>query len=219
MHCAGAIFDWDGVVVLSAALHVASWAQLAAEEGRPPPDVPGLGGLGLKGELVLSELLGWTREPADIQRLLQRKEELFRARVARGELAAVPGVEEFLRALQAAGLPAAVGSSAPRANIAACMAALGLAGAFAAVVAAEDVGRGKPDPEVFLQAAARLGCPPRQCVVFEDARAGLAAARAAGMPCVALLTTRPRAELAGADRYLHSFRELTVADLAGLPSG
>jgi len=210
----GAIFDWDGVVVASAALHIASWTQLAAAEGHPPPRVPGLGGLGLKGELVVAELLRWTQEPTEIQRLLRRKEELFRERVLRGELAAVPGVKAFLDALRTAGIPAAVGSSAPRQNITACAAALGLTGCFAAVVAAEDVGRGKPDPEVFLKAAERLGCPARHCVVFEDAPAGLAAACAAGMACVGVLTTRPREELPGADRYIHSFHDIGVADLA-----
>ncbi|MCX6998279.1 MAG: HAD-IA family hydrolase [Kiritimatiellaeota bacterium] len=219
MKTPGAIFDWDGVVVQSGAWHVASWAQLAAEEHRPAPDVPGLGGLGLKGEHVITELLRWTREPAEIQRLLLRKEDLFRDRIARGGLAAVPGVIAFLRALQTAGIPAAVGSSAPRRNIDVCAAALGLAGYFAAIVAAEDVRRGKPDPEVFLQAAARLGCAPRQCVVFEDAPAGVAAARAAGMICVGVLTTRSRAELPGVDRYIRSFDELTAAEVAALAAG
>ncbi len=209
----GAIFDWDGVVVDSARLHVESWRQLADEEGHPPPAVPGLGGLGLKNEIVIGKLLGWTQDPAEMRRLMHRKEILFRERLARGGIEAIPGVVAFLRQLKAAGIPAAIGSSAPRANVVACIESLGLHGLFAASVTAEDVAHGKPDPEVFLKCAAALGLPPGDCVVFEDAPAGVEAARAGGIKVIGVLSTRTLEQLPGAVRYIHSFAEISPATL------
>ena len=212
----GAIFDWDGVVVDSGQLHVTSWSLLATAEGLPMPHVPGLGGLGLKGEKVIAELLHWTQEPGEIQRLLNRKEKLFQGAIRRDGIAAIPGVIAFLRALTKAGIPVAVGSSAPRENVAVCIAALGLDGIFSAIVAAEDVQQGKPAPEVFLKAAAALGCAPADSVVFEDAPAGIAAARAAGIKCIGVLTTRTREQLPGAVHYIQAFDEISVAHLQNL---
>ena len=210
----GAIFDWDGVVVNSARLHVASWTQLAAEESFPPPNVSGLGGLGLKNEKVIAELLRWTQDSGEIQRLMHRKEMIFRERITHGGIEAIPGVVDFLRQLQAAGVPTAIGSSAPRANVEACIAVLGLQGLFVGAVTAEDVTHGKPDPEVFLKCAALLGRAPAECVVFEDAPAGVAAARAGGMRVIGVLSMRTREELAGAERYIRSFAELAPSDLS-----
>ncbi|MGY0466706.1 HAD family hydrolase [Kitasatospora sp. cg17-2] len=88
---------------------------------------------------------------------------------------------ELLRRARAAGLPCAVASGASRQLVGPGLAALGLRGEFAAVVAREDAARGKPDPELFLTAARRLGITPRRCLAVDDASAGVAAARAAGM--------------------------------------
>ncbi len=213
MKTIGAIFDWDGVVVDSGRLHVDSWAQLAKEEGHPVPNVPGLGGLGMKNEKVIAELLQWTQDAGEIQRLMRRKELLFRERISSGGIDAIPGVVPYLHQLKAAGIPAAVGSSAPRANVVACIEKLGLHDLFAASVTAEDVSHGKPDPEVFLKCAAALGLPPGDCVVFEDAPAGVEAARAGGIRVIGVLSNRTLEQLPGAVRYIHSFAEISPATL------
>ena len=210
----GAIFDWDGVVVDSTRLHVESWKQLAIEEGYPVPNVPGLGGLGMKNEKVIAELLQWTQDASQIKRLMYRKEMLFRERIARGGIDAIPGVVHYLHELKEAGIPAAVGSSAPRANVVACVEKLGLHGLFAASVTAEDVSHGKPHPEVFLKCAAALGLPPSDCVVFEDAPAGVAAACAGGIRVIGVLSNRTLEQLPGAARYIHSFAEISPATLS-----
>lgn len=209
----GAIFDWDGVVVDSTRLHVDSWKQLALEEGYPAPNVPGLGGLGLKNEKVIAELLQWTQDAGQIKRLMYRKEILFRERIARGGIEAIPGVVDYLCQLKVAGIPAAVGSSAPRANVTACIEKLDLHNLFAARITAEDVSQGKPAPEVFLKCAAALGLPPSACVVFEDAPAGVEAALAGGMRVIGVLSNRTRQQLPGAVRYISSFAEISPATL------
>ena len=206
----GAIFDWDGVVVDSSRLHVLSWQDLAQEQGRTLPSDISLGALGLKTEAVISDLLAWTTDPAEITRLTLRKEELFRQRALRDGIDSQPGVLVFLRGLKSHAIPCVVGSSAPRLNVEAGMKALKADGLFASIVSGDDVIHGKPAPDIFLTAADRMGRKPSECVVFEDAPAGVDAARAAGMRVVALLSTHDPHKLQRADLLIESFNDMTV---------
>ncbi|MCS7089779.1 MAG: HAD family phosphatase [Verrucomicrobiota bacterium] len=208
-----AIFDWDGVLVDSSRAHERSWEQLAAEVGRSL--FPGFfqQSFGMKNERILRELLRWTDDPLELKRLGDRKEELFRAEVRRFPLRLLPGAAEFLECLRVGGIPRAVGSSTPRANIDCVIDSLGLRGMFQALVTGDDVRKGKPDPEVFLLAAQRLGMPPERCVVFEDAPVGVEAARRAGMPVVGVAGTHPPDHLQGCKRVVHRLDEITVGEL------
>jgi len=209
-----AVFDWDGVIVDSSRQHEEAWHRLAAEEHRPLP--PGFfqRSFGMKNDKVLTELLGWTEDTDELRCLSLRKESFFRESVRQQGVRLVPGAIAWLDSLHAAGIPCAVASSTPRENIDCALSALPSANRFGAVVTAEDVTHGKPHPEVFLTAAARLGVPPTVCVVFEDAQVGIAAARAAGMQVVAVATTHPADSpaLAGADRIVAGFTELRLRD-------
>jgi HAD superfamily hydrolase (TIGR01509 family) len=216
----GAIFDWDGVIIDSSRQHEESWERLAAEEGRTLPAGHFKEGFGKKNEWIIPNLLRWSDEPGEVHRLSLRKEALYRVIVLERGLEALPGVREFLERLRVAGVPCCIGSSTHRENIAAIIHVLGFEGFFAGMVTAEDVTHGKPHPDVFLKAAAKIGRAPASCVVFEDAFAGLEAAHAGGMKAVAVATTHPAERLAGrAHRVVHRLDELTVADLAQLVSG
>jgi len=208
-----AVFDWDGVVLDSSAAHERAWERLAAEEGRSL--FPGFfrRSFGMKNDRVIQELLGWTRDPAQVQRLSLRKEELFREEIRRNPVQLLPGVRTFLETLRGSGVRCAVGSSTPRANIECVLEPLGLGEFFEAIVTGEDVQRGKPDPEVFLRAAERLRVSPRRCVVFEDAPVGIEAARRAGMKVVGVAGTHPAEALQGCDRVVHRLDELDVVEL------
>ena len=110
-------------------------------------------------------------------------------------------------------------TSTPRANIDFVLKQVGLAGAFDTIVAAEDVSRGKPDPEGFLLAARRLGAAPERCLVIEDAPGGIEAARRAGMRSLAVATTHSGEELTAADTVVHSLSDAAaLAVLEGQPS-
>src|SRR6185503_18486980 len=122
-----------------------------------------------------------------------RKEALFRDEVS-AAFPAMDGGRELVRALHAAGFGLALASSAPPDNVELALERLALRDCFRTVVTGHDVQRGKPDPQVFLLAAERLGVPPARCVVVEDAPVGVAAAHAGGMKAVALLSTRRRRE-------------------------
>ena len=208
----GVIFDWDGVVLNSAAAHERSWAMLAAEESLPLPEDHFKRGFGRKNAEIIPSILGWSRENAEIQRLGDRKEALYREILLAGGVQPLPGVREFLAQLDLLKMPRAVGSSTPRANIDAALTAMDLTGRFDAIVCADDVTKGKPDPEVFLTAAARLEVEPAHCMVLEDATFGLQAAKAAGMLAVGVTTGHTPDVLreAGAELVVDHLDELDV---------
>jgi len=211
----GAIFDWDGVIINSAEHHERSWELLAAEIDRPLFEGHFKAGFGMKNEVIIPELLKWTTDPVEIQRLSLRKEAIYREVVVERGIVALPGVENWLRTLREAGVACVIGSSTHRENILTSLGVIGLESYFDAMVTAEDVKRGKPDPEVFLTAAKKIGVEPAHGVVFEDALVGVAAAQAARMRVVAVTTTNPRAALIGAkaDWVVDRLDELSVAEL------
>lgn len=210
----GALFDWDGVIIDSRKHHEESWDRLAAEVGKPLPPGHFLKGFGRKNEFIIPEILGWTDDIAEIRRISLRKEALYREVVADWGLSALPGVRTWLERLRDAGVPCSIGSSTHRANIDLSLGLIGLAEFFDAIVTAEDVTKGKPDPQVFLTAASRIERAPERCVVFEDAHVGIAAARAGGMRVVGVATTHPAEELHDADIAVARLDELQPEQLA-----
>ena len=152
----------------------------------------------------------------EVQAMNREKEADFR-RVITANFPAMPGAAELVAALDTAGFGVAVGSSAPRENVELAIERLGVREHFHAIVSGSDVQRGKPDPQIFLVAAKRLGLPPARCVVIEDAPVGLAAAAAAGMACVGLASTgRTREVLSEAQLVVDSLTELSPARLRQL---
>ena len=209
-----AIFDWDGVIIDSSRPHDLSWQALAAENTRSLPPGFFLKSFGMKNQQIIAELLGWSKAPEEIERLGGRKEALYREIIRREGIAPLPGVVDFLSQLQKAGVPCAVASSTPRENIECVIDTLGIRQHFQAIVAAEDVRHGKPNPEVFLLAAQKLGMAPSASVVFEDAHVGIEAARNAGMKVIALATTHPAESLREADRVVRRLDELKLEEIA-----
>ncbi len=132
----------------------------------------------------------------------------------------LPGVRELLEECHRNGAAQAIGSSAPRENLNLILELTKSRSFFQAVVAMEDTVRGKPDPEVFLTAASRLGVAPAHCLVLEDAVAGVEAAKAGGMKCVAVrfVGHHPEVKLrqAGADRVVESLKEIGYSDILKL---
>src|SRR5690606_22845148 len=162
-------------------------------------------------------LLGWTDDPAQVRRLSLRKEALYREIVVEKGLEALPGVHPFLQRLKAAGIPTCVGSATHRQNIDTILEVMGFSGLFDDIVTAEDVNVGKPHPEVFLKAAGKIARNPQRCIVFEDAFAGIEAARAGGIAVVGVATTHTAATLEPlVDRVVHRLDELSVEDLLAL---
>ena len=207
----GVLFDMDGVLVDSYGAHLESWRALAAEEGLPFDREALTRMFGRTSHEMIGEL--WPDRAADSQRLSRRKEAIYRTLVERS-FPAMPGAAELVAALDEAGYALALASSGPPENVELALERLGVRERFDAVVTGRDVELGKPDPQVFLLAARRLGLPPERCVVVEDAPVGVEAAHAAGMTAVVLLSTgRRREDFAGCRP------ELVVSGLAELHPG
>jgi len=162
----------------------------------------------------MRDLLQWSDDLQEIQRLSLRKEELYREVVEDWGIQSLPGVRTWLERLEQAGIPCAIGSSTEQKNVQLGLRLLGLESFFQTAVTAEHVQRGKPAPDVFLQAAEKVGIDPRRCVVFEDAPSGVAAARAAGMKVVGVTTTHPGGHLEGVDREVARLDELKTNELS-----
>jgi HAD superfamily hydrolase (TIGR01509 family) len=160
---------------------------------------------------ILRRLLGDDADSAELARLSAAKEECYRA-TARGRIALMEGVRELLDRLTSRGVRLAIGSSSVRANLELTVSECRLDGRFAAIVGVEDVAIGKPDPQVFLEAAARSRVDVARAVVFEDAPVGILAARAAGMRAVGVGTTHSESALraAGADEVVASLAAYDV---------
>jgi beta-phosphoglucomutase family hydrolase len=191
------LWDLDGVLVDSTRFHYEAYRRLLAESGRDISFDEFRNLIGLRNEAILQRLLG-ELPPQEVERLGERKEEFFRELIA-GKVEALPGAAGLARRLSESGVLMAIVSSTPRVNVELILGSLGLGGAFAVVVGAEDASRGKPHPEGFLTAAERLGVAPVHCVVLEDAPEGIQGAKAAGMRCIGVATTRPPARLREAD--------------------
>ena len=213
----GVIFDVDGVLVDSYDAHFQSWRDILSESGLELTEEGFARTFGRTSREIIAQFWGDGVSAAESRAIDDRKEALYRD-IVRRSFPAMAGAVELIDALRGAGLALAVGSSAPPENVALSLDGLARRHAFAAVVTGHDVTRGKPDPQVFLLAAQRLGIVPRCCVVIEDAQAGIRAAGAAGMASVALLGTATAEKLrdAGARLTVRSLRELSPALLGEL---
>jgi len=206
------IFDMDGVLADTGPWHRRAWEELAAQHGVSTDESFFRTHFGKVNRVILPLLFGQDLAEEELEQLGRRKEEIFR-RLYRRRIEAFPGVIRFADALGQAGYQLAVGSSGPRDNVQMVLEGIGLAPALSAVVTGEDVSRGKPDPEVFLLAAAALDLAPGRCVVVEDAVVGVEAARAAGMVCVAVTNTHPAEAFHAAQLVVDSLEPLSPGDI------
>jgi beta-phosphoglucomutase len=201
---AGALWDLDGTLADSAEYHWESWRVAMEAEGQPITYQQFLDGFGQRNDRILRQGFGAGADDARIERIADAKEREYRRLARERGLTPLPGAAEWLARLRAEGWRQAIASSAPRANVDVMLAALKLDAFFDAIVAAEDVTVGKPDPQVFLEAARKLGVHPSRCIVVEDAAAGIDAARRAGMRSIGVGSGRPL----DADRFVRSLADL-----------
>jgi len=209
------IFDMDGVLVDTARPHYESWVAVARRRGVEITWEQFHDTFGQPNHQIIPRLFGPGLSADEVHEIDERKEAAFRD-IFRHSVRPLPGVVELVRGLHEEGWRLAVGSSAPPENIELVLEALGLAGCFGAVVCARDVERGKPAPDVFLKAAQAVGVEPSRCLVIEDAPAGIQAAHAAGMKCLALTTSHPATALREADRVVTNLEGFAAADAASM---
>jgi beta-phosphoglucomutase len=209
----GFIFDLDGVITDTAEFHYQGWKRLADEEGIPfgREENEALRGVSRRESLLLL-LKGRLYPEEQLQELMARKNryyvELIRGVTPQNLL---PGARALLEEIRRAGLKAAVGSASK--NAAHVIERLGIRSLFDAISDGYSVERPKPAPDLFLHAAGQLGLPPAQCIIVEDAAAGVEAAKAGGFYAVGL---GPVARVGAADAVFPSLEGVRLRDILKL---
>src|SRR6266699_6784941 len=208
------IWDLDGVIIDSADEHRRAWQHLAREEGVSFTDADFWSTFGWRNDDILAAKWG-PLTPDGARALADRKEEYFRELI-RKTAAPLPGAMELMRELHEAGFLQALASSTPVENIELISEVLGLKRYLTVLVSGETVPHGKPAPDIFLKAAEELNVAPEHCLVIEDAVAGVEAAHAAGMRCIAVAGNRDLPGLRKADLMVKSLTEVDVERIRNL---
>jgi beta-phosphoglucomutase len=188
------IFDMDGVLVDSYDAHFQSWKSAAKRYGLDMSEKDFKATFGRTTRDIIRHLWGDKFDDSKVGEFDHQKEADYRE-ILKKHLPVMAGADELIIALHEAGFGLAIGSSGPKENIAVVKAGLKHGGYFTATTNGSEVKHGKPDPEVFLLCAKKLGIEPGKCAVVEDAPAGVEAARRAGMVSIGLLGTAPREAL------------------------
>lgn len=208
------LWDMDGVIVDTYEGHFVSWKQALDEVGQVYDEDIFRRTFGMNNRLIMATVFERELEEEFIQKVSDRKEEIFR-RDIKGKVQTLPGVLDWLERFKGLELKQAVASSAPQANIDALLTELKIRDYFQAEAAGATL-KGKPDPAVFLLAADLLGVDPRNCLVIEDSIAGVQAAKSAGCQCVAVLTTNQASDLGKADLIVKDLSYLTLEQVKSL---
>ncbi|MGQ9826927.1 MAG: HAD family hydrolase [Roseiflexus sp.] len=204
-----AIFDMDGTLLDNMPLYFRAFQIFIERHGlQPPPPSEAAQLIGRRQSDIFPTLFKRPLTPEEIARYSDEAAQIYQDMLI--GVTPLPGLMRFLDLLEQRQTKIGLATSAPQATVVPTLAALGIAGRFAAITLGDEVPHGKPAPDIFLETARRLDQSPEQCVVFEDSLAGIAAARAAGMRCIALATTHsvPDLRTAAPDIVVADYDEL-----------
>jgi len=209
------IWDMDGVIAHTAPYHFQAWQETFERRKVPYSEAVFRRNFGRRNDTIIRDIVGEGITEEEVQAIMVEKEGLFRQKAA-GKLTPLPGALELIDTLRDYGAKTALASSSPIENGEFVTRQLGIEDRFDAIVWGREVAEGKPSPQIFQLAARKLGAEAGNCVVIEDAVAGVAAAKNAGMKCVAVTTNHPAEKLGEADLVVESLEDVGVADVAGL---
>ena len=212
------IFDMDGVIVDNAEYHYRAWEAFCSQKGFAYERGDSRYWFGNTNREILARITGMELSEDEVQLLGEEKEQIYRDLIA-PDLSPVKGLEALLTQMATAGYPVAMATSAPEENVDFVLGRLGLRKFFDPIVDASGVTNGKPSPEIYQKAARLLGRMPSECLVFEDAVAGIQSARSAGMKVVGLITTLEEFELEGTELNIQNFTETDLEQLCSLLNG
>lgn len=206
------IWDMDGVIADTGYYHFLSWRETLKEYGVDLKESDFKKTFGMRNEEIVEIVFG---DLSKVGEIAEKKERKYRE-LARGKINLLPGVGKLLDGLRARGWKQALASSTPLENIKLIVNETGIASFFEVIISGEDVKKGKPDPEVFLKTSQKLGVNPENCVVIEDAPAGIKAANSAGMRCIGVATTHGEDKLKEANLVVRTLESVTPDVLEGL---
>jgi len=205
----------DGVIADTAPYHFKAWQEVFQKRGINFTTEDFKHNFGQRNDTIIRYALGKNASPDEVDVIANEKEENYRQRVAQN-IKPLSGAIELIRALKEHGVKMAIASSSPMENIQLVTRGLAVNNYFQVIVWGREVTEGKPSPQAFLLAAKRLEVEPKNCVVIEDAVAGVTAAKRAGMKCLAVTNTHPEKSLMEADLVVDTLEAVSVDDLARL---
>ena len=211
------IWDMDGVIVDTAPYHFKAWQYVFQKKGVDFTEHDFRRCFGQRNDTIIRTTLGEDISQSEMDVIASEKEENYRQRVKHNVMP-LPGAIELIKLLREHGFAVALASSAPIENIRLVLRALDTEHIFQVIVFGREVSEGKPSPQGFLLAAEKLAIEPKNCIVIEDAIAGVAAAKRAGMHCIAVTNTHPRESLTEADLVVSTLEAVSVRDLEKLIS-
>src|SRR5258708_585689 len=206
----GVLFDMDGTIVDNMPYHRQAWQEFCKRfDVQITPQEFKYKTSGKKNKEIFPALFNRPFSDEEIQKYAEEKETLYR-KIYTPHVKEISGLTRLIKTLKQKGIKVAVATTAPEKNRNFVLQALGFIDTFDTIVGDEHVINGKPDPEIFLTAARQLGIAPEYCIVFEDAPAGIQAARNAGMRSIGLTTSHSTEELKGADMTIENYVELEI---------
>lgn len=211
----GVIFDMDGVLADTGPIHFESWVKMAKKIGIKFTKEFFERTFGQQSTAITRKLVGPYVNNELIEKWANLKERYYREMV-KDKLQALPGSIELIKSLSNNKFKLAVGSSGPTENVELLLRSLNIKQYFSVIVTAADIKKGKPEPDVFLDASEKLKINPRNCLVIEDAPVGILAAKKAGMKVIALKTTHEEEELIGADQIIKDLSYISINDIIKL---
>jgi len=209
------IWDMDGVIADTAPYHFKAWQKIFQKRGVNFTQDDFTHYFGQRNDTIIRNTLGGQISQSEVDAIANEKERTYR-KFVKQNIKPLPGAIKLIRSLGEHGFKIALASSAPIENIRLVTQGLGIENCFQAIVTGRDVIEGKPSPQGFLLAAQKLGVEPKNCVVIEDAIAGVTASKRAGMHCIAVTNTHPRESLREADLIVDTLEAVSLNDLEGL---
>jgi HAD superfamily hydrolase (TIGR01549 family) len=188
------IFDMDGVIVDNHKYHFDAWLEFGKKHGINITREEFGKHFGSTNQMIMTSLFGADISDSRILELAREKEAIYREMYS-PFIKPVSGLPEFLKFASGQNIPVALATSAPSENVKFTLEATGLETYFNLITDSSMIGRGKPDPEVYLITAGKLGVKPSECIVFEDAVPGIISAKSAGMRVIGVATTHKSEEL------------------------
>ena len=210
--CQAVIFDMDGTLVDSTKADYLAWEKLFTFYNKSLSYQEYLPMLGIKSAEIVRQYLP-VKDDQDVEFALTQKLVFFHEIISANGIEPVPYADLFLKHIKQLEIPVALATSSRRAKMEMVMEELNLLIYFDTVVTGGDVKNGKPAPDIFIKAAEKLGVPPQNCIVFEDAANGVKAAKNAFMKCVALSSTQTPEVLQEADLIINTFKDLSFPEL------
>lgn len=205
-----AIFDMDGTMINNMAYHKKAWIEFCRRHGLDLTEEEFKERFsGKKNDQILSTIFGRGLTAGEVSKYAAEKEGVYQE-LYRPDIREVEGLRDLISQLKERGIRLAIATTAPETNRRFGLEALGLGAEFEVILGDEHVSRGKPDPQIYLETANRLGLDPSQCIVFEDSPPGVESGKAAGMRVIGILTSHTPDDLSKADMHVKDFSQLEL---------